>query len=319
MICLDGSKATLYMEFKKKMHSAQGMSIWQDKAFILYDTGCCGVYDLKSRSPQPSAFFQLGSYNPGIPSMDYKNHANSCMFSNIHWMDNPIPLLYVTIGNGTGKDDDGFYYRCAVENIVCTTASDGTEEYHAETLQIISYKPEGIESVPFESPCWGCPAFFVDCDAGDLYIFSARYRTKRNMVPEGEKNAYIVSRFALPQITSGFNIHLTPNDIHDQFTVDSDVLFTQGGTLYNHRIYYTFGCPKIDYPNQLMVVDLHEKKMIALVDRMDAAFRFEEIECCEYYHGKWLCNTSDGSIFELEENLLPVEQEREANGKLHQY
>ena len=303
------------MEFEKKLPSAQGMSIWQNKAFILYDTGCCGVYDLESRKSDPLAFFPLGSYNPGIPSKDYKNHANSCMFSNVHWHGNPIPLLYVTIGNGIGQDEDGFHYRCAVENIVCTIAPDGTEEYHAETLQIITYKPEGIEAFPFESPSWGCPAFFVDCDEGYLYIFSARYRTTRGMVPDGKKNAYIVTQFHLPMVQADSMIHLTPADILDQFTIDADVLFTQGGTLYNHRIYYTFGCPKAGYPDQVMVVDLHEKKMIALVSHMDEAFCFEEIECCEYYRGQLLCNTCDGSIFVLEENLLGGE----THGKLYKY
>lgn len=49
---LDGSKSTLYMKFQKEMPSAQGMSIWNNRAFILYDTGGCGVYDLTSRNPQ---------------------------------------------------------------------------------------------------------------------------------------------------------------------------------------------------------------------------------------------------------------------------
>lgn len=37
---------------------------------------------------------------------------------------------------------------------------------------------------------------------------------------------------------------LTPADILDQFLLDSDALFTQGGTLYSNRIYYTFGLPR---------------------------------------------------------------------------
>ena len=66
----DGSQSTIYMKFQKELPSAQGMSIRNDRAFILYDTGCCCVYDLKSRNPGPLASFQLGSYNPGIPTMD---------------------------------------------------------------------------------------------------------------------------------------------------------------------------------------------------------------------------------------------------------
>ena len=49
-----------------------------------------------------------------------------------------------------------------------------------------------------------------------------------------------------------------------------------------------------------------QKKMIALVDHMDEALCFEEIECCEYYQGQLLCNTCNGSIFVLEDNLVPI-------------
>ena len=301
----DGSQSTIYMKFQKELPSAQGMSIRNDRAFILYDTGCCCVYDLKSRNPGPLASFQLGSYNPGIPTMDYKNHANSCMFSNIHVNDNPIPLLYVTIGSGIGKDEDGFYYRCAVENIICEVMPDGKEVYRSEVLQVISYKPDGIEEVPFEAPCWGCPSFLIDSEAGYLYIFSARYRTTRGNVPEGEKNRYIITKFRLPEVGREADgkeskIQLTPKDILDQFTVESDVLFTQGGTLYQNKIYYTFGNPQREYPIRIMVFDLQQKKVIAQFDNMDEAFGFEEIECCEVYQGKLLCNTNAGSIFVLE-------------------
>ena len=38
----------------------------------------------------------------------------------------------------------------------------------------------------------------------------------------------------------------------------------------------------------------------------DEAFGFEEIECCEFYQGKLLCNTNSGSIFVLEDGLIPL-------------
>lgn len=303
---LDGGNSTLYMRFHKEMRSAQGMDIWNDRAFILYDSGMCAVYDLEHKEPQALDLFKLGSYNPGTPSKDYRNHANHCMFSGKHLGENPIPLLYVTIGTGIGADEDGFYYRCGVEHVTCSVDSDGKECYASELIQVISYQPEGIEDVPYESPCWGCPAFFVDSESGFLYIFSARYRTKRGCVPEGETNAYIITKFALPELDAGKMVHIKPGDILDQFVIESDVLFTQGGALYDDRIYYTFGCPKIDYPLCLMVFDLKKKELIAQVEHMDEAFFGEEIECCARYHGRLLCNTCDGSIFAIEDGLIPV-------------
>lgn len=298
-VYIDGKDSSLYMRFEKVMRSAQGMDIWGDRAFILYDTGACAVYDLASRDEKPLAQFPLGSYNAGTPTKDYLNHANSCMFGDIHYEGNPIPLLYVTIGTGIGTDEDGFYYRCAVENITAETDGQGNEHYTAKTLQVISYKPEGIEKVPFEAPCWGCPAFFVDPEEKVLYIFSAKYRTKRGCVPEGERNAYIITKFRLPELNEGSMVHLTPQDILDQFSVESDVLFTQGGMLWEKKIYYTYGCPKIDYPLAILVFDLEKKALVTEIGNLDEAFHGEEIECCGFYKGKFLCNTCDGSIFEV--------------------
>lgn len=295
----DGSASTLYMRFAKKLRSAQGMDIYGDRAYILYDTGVCAVYDLLARNSEPVDVFKLGSYNDGVPAKDYLNHANSCMFGSIHFGDNPIPLLYVTIGTGIGADEDGFYYRCAVENITETVGMDGCSHFEAETLQTITYKPDGIEDTAFDPPCWGCPAFFVDTDKGFLYIFSAKYRTKYGCIPEGEHNRYIITKFNLPKLTDGKMVCLTPKDIIDQFSVESDVMFTQGGMLLDEKIYYTFGCPKIGYPLEMLVFDLNKRDIVMHVNNMDEAFFGEEIECCGVYDGRILCNTCDGGIFEL--------------------
>lgn len=299
---LDGSGAKLYMTCHRPIPNSQGMAIWGDRAFVLYDTGVCGVFDLKTRASKPLDVFPLGSYNSGKPSRDYLNHANSCMFGASHWDGNPIPLLYVTIGAGIGTDEDGYFYRCAVENI--TEREDGS--FRAKTVQTITYRPEGTLPAGVEQPCWGSPCLMPDNDTGFLYMLSARYRTKRGCVPEGQQNAYIITRFRLPDPKEGEMIHLHPEDILDQFAVPSDVLFTQGGTIYGGKLYYTYGYPKGGYPLNILVFDLEKKCLCAHVDNLEGAFRDEEIECCDIFEGKLLCNTCVGSIFELEEGLLPL-------------
>jgi len=304
----DGSPTSLYMRFAKKMRSAQGMDIHGDRAYILYDTGVCAVHDLLKRDSEPAGLFKLGSYNDGVPTKDYLNHANSCMFGNVHHEGNPLPLLYVTIGTGIGADEDGFYYRCAVENIVEEKDGEGKSSFRAETLQVISYKPEGIENTSYEPPCWGCPAFFVDDQKKLLYIFSAKYRTKNGCIPEGEHNRYIITTFRMPELSEGSFVHLTPADIIDQFSAESDVMFTQGGMLLDDCIWYTYGCPKIGYPVEILVFDLKEKCIKKHINNLDDAFFGEEIECLGVYDGKILCNTCDGSIFELRTKPYPVEE-----------
>lgn len=307
MMRLDGNKSTLYMRFDKILPSAQGMGIWEDRAYILYDTGVCAVYDLQSRKPTALARFPLGSYNSGTPTGDYLNHANSCMFGTLHFENNPIPLLYVNTGTGIGYDAEGYYCRCAVENIELVRDAQGAEGYSARTLQTISFLPgTGAEGSQFESPCWGCPSWLVDSQRKLLYIVSARYRTTRGHVPEGEKNRYLITTFPLPALSDGEKIILTHSDIIDQFAVASDLQFTQGGTLMDDKIYYTFGCPRLGYPLQLAVFDLKKKSLQAIVENMDAAFENEEIECCAPYRGRLLCNTCDGSIFTLPDECLPL-------------
>lgn len=299
---LDGSGGARYMRCHRPIPNTQGMDVWGDRAFLLYDTGVCGVFDLKTRDPRPLAVFPLASYNSGKHGRDYHNHANSCMFGATHLNGNPIPLLYVTIGTGTGTDEDGYFYRCAVENIL--EQADGS--YRAETVQTICYRPEGILPPNCESPCWGSPCFLVDNDAGFLYLFSARYRTRRGFLPEGARNAFIITKFPLPDPRQGGMIHLEPKDILDQFVVPSDVLFTQGGHIADGKLYYTFGFPRQAYPTTILIFDLKEKSLWAQIDNLDPLFGPEEIECCGFYNGQLVCNTCEGSIFMLAEDLLPL-------------
>lgn len=306
MIRINGSDSKRYMNFEKTLPSAQGMGIWNHRAYILYDTGMCAVYDLETRSPKPLTTFPLGSYNDGTPSKEYLNHANSCMFGSIHYGGNPTPLLYVNIGTGIGYDEDGFYYRCAVENLTETVGSEGDVTIRAETLQTISLKPTGTLKDGYMQPCWGCPAWLVDTQRKELYVLSAKYRTTRGNVPDGAQNQYIVTTFRLPELSEGSFVKLTFDDIQDQFAIPSDLQFTQGGTVIGRKVYFTYGCPRLGYPLTIAVFDLATKKLCAMVDQMDEAFFGEEIECCGEYHGKLLCNTCDGSIFVVGEGELPL-------------
>ena len=291
----DGSASRLYMRIHRPLKNVQGMAIHGDEAFVLFDTGVCAAYDLVTRNPNPKTVFPLGCYNSGKPSRDYLNHANQCMFGTIHLGDNPLPLLYVTAGAGIGADEDGYYYRLCVENL--TRLEDGF--INAETVQTITYQPSDMEGSPYVQPGWGCPAFFVDTEDKALYIFSARYRTKRGCTPEGKHNAFIITKFPLPALDAGPMVRLTAGDIVDQFVVESDTPFTQGGQLTGGILHYTFGCPKIDYPSHVMAFDVKAKKCLYQVDNLTDALNREELECCDWYKGQLLLNTNDGGFYIL--------------------
>ena len=104
------------------------------------------------------------------------------------------------------------------------------------------------------------------------------------------------------EISAG-SFHKIYDTQYQQFCVESDVLFTQGGTLSDNKIYYTYGCPKIGYPLAILVFDLEKKVLCAQIGNLDEAFHGEEIECCAFYEGRLLCNTCDGSIFEIKGSM----------------
>ena len=58
--------------------------------------------------------------------------------------------------------------------------------------------------------------------------------------------------------------------------------------------------------NELTFVNTYAPPATPETGDLSDAFCGEEIECCAYYQGKLLCNTCDGSIFEIQEGLLPL-------------
>lgn len=288
----------LYMEFYNptadvfgKRRSVQGMAIHGDTAFVLYHSGLAAAYDLVSRDPKPLGVFKLGSYCRNKEDKRYDNHANDAMFGGF-LEGEEFPLLYVTAGNSGDVDDKGFIAYCAVEQI---SLADGV--YSARTVQRIYYKNDGIESTSFECPGWGWPAALVDVENGFLYYFSARFRTKRELARPD--NAYIVTRFALPDPTVG-DVTLTALDILDQFTLPFNAFATQGGTIYGDKLYYSFGFGREDSPDKLNVVDLIKKEYCLCEDLSGEIFADEEVECVAFYKGGMLINTQKEKIYERE-------------------
>ena len=287
------SKIKLVKRFDKPIVSAQGMAIYGDLIFQLYHTGYCGVFDLDQNNTKPLAFFPLGSVNEGNPTNDYLNHSNQCMFSNVHYKGNPIPLLYDTIGYGISGDENGFFYRCAVENIELEYDENGKViGGKSTTLQVISYRNDGIENTPYEDPCWGCPAWFIDNDQKAIYMFSCRYRTTEAFKQYYDQNRFRITKFPLPNPEDGGFVMFTAKDIQDQFICPYDIMFTQGGMIKNGLLYYSFGLGDERYPLGLRVYDLNEKCLTARMDLSKSFFSTEEIESISYHDGILFCNTN---------------------------
>ncbi|NLE12092.1 MAG: hypothetical protein GX628_00280 [Clostridiales bacterium] len=290
-----------------RYRSIQGFTAYGDCGFVFFHTGICGVYDLAARNPEPTGVFLLGSYNEGDPDSRYTNHANQAMFPDVTLLEcsrafypgnSDFPLLRVTTGNSGEADDTGYIARCAVENV---TLDRETGVFTSETVQTIAYCNSGIENTSYETPCWGWPAWVADVEKGRCYIFSARYRTKKEFLDKYDINAYIVTEFALPEMgEKGGTVILRPGDILDQFTLPFNVLFTQGGMLREGRIYHTFGAGTETYPNALRVIDLAGRRFEVEADLSQTCFADEEIECCAFFRGRMLVNTQGGKLYTLD-------------------
>ena len=178
-----------------KRTSVQGFSVYEDYAIVLYHAGVCAVYDLITRDPAPLAAFKLATYDAGEEDKRYANHANDMMFGGFDEAGNP--LMYITAGNSGEADEKGYIAYCAVEALEITTDEEGKKHFGSRLVQKIYYQNDGIENVPFQSPCWGWPASLVDVKNGRFYLHSARYRTTKDFVHLYNENNYIVTAAAI--------------------------------------------------------------------------------------------------------------------------
>lgn len=286
----------LFMEFDNptedflgKHHPVQGFAIHENIGFVLFHTGACAAYNLDTKERKPISVFKLGSYNEGLPDNRYTNHANDAMFGKKPDGED-FPLMYVTAGNSGEQDEKGYIAYCAVEQI-----KNINGVFSSETVQRIYYKNDGIEKTSYQTPGWGWPASLVDVNGGWYYMFSSRYRTKREFLKPD--SVFIVTKFRLPDPTVG-DVTLYPSDIVDQFELPFNTFFTQGGTIHDNKIWYTFGCGPIGYPNTLRVADLSEKKFTLCEDLPETLFADDEVECCAFYGNRLLINTNKCKLYE---------------------
>lgn len=276
-------------EFIGKRQAVQGFAIYEGTGFVLYHTGVCAAYNLDTKESKPMGVFKLGSYNDGYPDKRYANHANDAMFGDMIEGED-FPLMYVTAGNSGESDEKGYIGYCAVEQVRLKSGA-----YTSETVQKIYYKNDGIENTTYQTPGWGWPASLVDTKGRWYYMLSARYRTRRDSAITD--NVYIITKFRLPDPKSG-DVTLYPRDIVDQYELPFNVFFTQGGTIYDNKIYYTYGCGTEAHPNELRVIDLEKKEYILCEDLTDTPFGDDEVECCGFYNGRLLLNTQNAKLYE---------------------
>lgn len=170
----------------------------------------------------------------------------------------------------------------------------------------------------YERIGWGWPASFVDSSptqetAGKFYLYSARFRTtlayeeiNRGIYGNNDEawdyyddgvQAYIITEFdlpALPQSASdenyGGTVTLTPKDITNQFSTEYEIGVTQGGTMYQGRIYYSYGwcgsAENIYTRNGIQVFDIAQEKIVAKLPLYTHSTWNYEPECPSVWNGE---------------------------------
>lgn len=157
---------------------------------------------------------------------------------------------------------------------------------------------------------FGAPMWLVNTKENAVYMLSAKYRTTYGSVGDTvnypgyesvNDNYYIITKFNLPSLSAGEQVVLTPTDIIDQFTTDFAAFATQGGTVFDDKIIYTFGFGQIRElnPNKILIFDLQEKRICHELILCDSMFAFDEIESCVVYGNSLLVNTQGGYIYQL--------------------
>lgn len=263
----------------------QGMFIFDGKLFQLQHKGILNVYDFINKSSTPLASCNLGSYSAT------DNHANCCNFSNKYYDNNIIPLLYVTGGNSANV------MECDVENIILTE-DNGSYTVTSELIQKITLDQSGFESAGYV-PYWGWSCWITSPDNKYLYYFGAKYRTNGSMREYDDDNRYIVTKFHYPNLSDS-EVTLTADDVLEQFTTSYEIEVTQGGTLYNDKIYYAFGFGNANFPSKIGVWDLKNKSFVSIIDLSDTVISNQELEDVCIYNNKLYVMTASKKLYELE-------------------
>ena len=253
-----------------KGKSAQGMAIWQDKAYLFSHGGRCRIFNLKTEVVENE--FMLGS-------ADTANHVNCACFGNIVTKDNNIPLLYISECKNKR--------RCFVESVNDSSI----------LLQTIYAKDEKGE---IESAL----NWIVDRENSFLYSIS---RSSKDFKTSQTIHNYI-TKYRLPRLEEGEEIILGVEDRLERYDIPF-VNILQGAKIYDGKLYVVTGLSQQRYEfsknaeRAIIVIDLKVKKIIKKISLTYVTTN--EPEDIDFYNGKCLLYCGqNGGIYEINLNNL---------------
>lgn len=276
---------------RKDATHSQGMSVVDDKIFVLHENGQCRVYDYKTKDSNAIGAFDLASksndmhYNCANFGVEYKDGAS-------------FPLLYVTNGTGGVPSSN----TCFVESI--TQTSDST--FTTEVVQVINLHPENFASAGYDV-IKTTPQWLVDKERRKLWVFSCNTGTKKEAMGDFSKSRMSATCFELPSLAEGDTIDLCEKDVIKQLLFEADAYVIQGGCIRDGIIYYAYGYGgNSTSPSRIRVYNT-DTGNIDLRLNLDSVI-LNELEDLAYYDNKIIINVSNAYIYSIEGEMLEYMQ-----------
>lgn len=239
----------------------QGMAIYNNMAFLFYDTGICKVFDLKKNKYVRE--FSLGSKS-------VNNHANCACFGKVIFLNSEFPLLYISECRPP--------QRCFVE---CLTDTG------AVLVQTIIIKRKGVNAKSYD--------WLVDNKREMIYTIG-----KRKSRGKSGSSLHRINKYRLPKLSEGKYIKFTDKDVLDSFDIEFPNML-QGGTIKGDYLYLPTGqqesvSNKKTKERVLIVVNLKTHKIERKIDL--GGITKKEPEDCDFYKGNLIlyCGQSGGLL-----------------------
>ena len=244
--------------------TAQGMAIYNNKAYLTNNGGYCRVINLITGEMERE--FMLASANDN-------NLANTICFGKEYEDDHDTPVLYVSEYKNL--------FRCFVEQI---------SSHDSKLVQTISAQRGGKV---VRARDW-----ITDVEGEFIYSIE---RSQNNQDSIGSF-VHVITKYHLPKLSEGDYIVFMDNDILDSFEIVFPNIL-QGGTIKDGKLYLPTGSQERNRDNVgservLFVVDLESGQIIKEIDL--TCVTMNEPQDVDFYNDRFLLfSGQDGGIYEV--------------------
>lgn len=244
--------------------SAQGMAIYDDKAYLMNEGGSCRVLNLLTGKVERSFF---------VCSAAKDNHCNSACFGKNCGDEDGMPLLYISECYNSG--------RCFVERLT---------ENSSVTVQTIEATKNGKN--------WRMSNWVLDNKNG--YLYALTRNRKEHIDSVGNVRCYVI-KYRIPSLVEGAYVRFSEKDIIDKFElIYPNVL--QGSKIRKNKLFLVTGLQQSivnkESKRAILVVDLAKKEIIKSVDL--TYLTTNEPEDIDFFGKKCLLYCGqEGGIYEI--------------------